>query len=211
MDATQSLASRIAQARERAESFALRHQHLPQANHNNSMEARKKWTDQFEEKSVIIEQLERELGSTVDALNKKEAMKSTEASNGLDTLNLIDAIRKENTQLKLSLTNLIQKKNDLELMNMDLRKDIQEMKGELDELKREIHEYDVRWSRRENESSDLILSLESQLISLRAEISSPAKARHSSAPSEERMTGKEEDRLLDFARDEIQWLRDILE
>ena len=57
--------------KERAEMFASS---LYKAREQEELfeEERQKWVDSFEEKSVIIEQLERELTSTVDALNQEK-------------------------------------------------------------------------------------------------------------------------------------------
>jgi chromosome segregation ATPase len=60
--------TQIREARERAETFATS---LKKAREQEAVfeDERQKWVQSFEEKSIVIEQLERELESTVNALN----------------------------------------------------------------------------------------------------------------------------------------------
>ena len=67
--------NQIREARERADVFASS---LNKAREQEELfeEERQKWVRSFEEKSIMIEQLERELTSTVDALNLEKQEKS---------------------------------------------------------------------------------------------------------------------------------------
>ena len=70
--------------KERAEMFASS---LYKAREQEELfeEERQKWVDSFEEKSVIIEQLERELTSTVDALNQEKRERTVLQKELVDT------------------------------------------------------------------------------------------------------------------------------
>jgi chromosome segregation ATPase len=67
--------TQIKEARERAEVFASS---LHRAREQEELfeEERQKWLQTFEEKSIMIDQLERELTSTVDALNQEKQEKT---------------------------------------------------------------------------------------------------------------------------------------
>ena len=106
--ASPSLSSRIANARERAESFTSRNP-PPQVDHKQRMDAiekeRSRWIQMYEEKSIIIEQLERELRSTVDALHKRDlnmsGMSVGSAAGGVERSRNLEQPRVVNTSTNI--------------------------------------------------------------------------------------------------------------
>lgn len=221
-----SLSSRIAQARERAEGFSSRNP-SSQESHKESMDAiereRQRWTKLYEEKSVIIEQLERELGTTVDALHKKdlhpnnasmgisfESEPKMAGNTSIDLLNFTDALRKENSSLKLSFTHMAEKKNELEIEHRQLKLDHARLKYDLDELRKDFEISKSRSDRELKEAQSLILSLESQVIELKASGSTRPLSPQKLQETIIHRSSSEDHYALTYAREEIVWLRDII-
>lgn len=73
-DSNVDLETQIRLARERAENFASSLNKAREQD-NKFEEERQKWMQSFEEKSILVEQLERELAATVDALNREKEEK----------------------------------------------------------------------------------------------------------------------------------------
>jgi chromosome segregation ATPase len=76
----QSLVQQIEEARKRAEEFSKNIQKTRNTEYEtmrNAEEERKKWAASYEEKTVMIEQLQRELASTVEALNHERKHKKS--------------------------------------------------------------------------------------------------------------------------------------
>ena len=234
-----SLAARIAHARERAESFTSRHGQSRESRKEPALpvdKERLRWTQIYHEKSVAIEQLERELGITVEALHKSqrsqigvegEVSKDSADSKPthLDLLNLTDALRKENSSLKDNLDSVQGRKAVLEEDLALLKRENLNLKREIEILQRQLTSSSDRWLKQEAEYNASISSLESELIDLRAEsilhrdADKSAEKRHSkdevelnnvgsAAADHELHTAR---LLLSTAREEVLWLREILE
>ena len=235
-----SLAARIAHARERAESFTSRHGQQSRESRKDLPlpvdKERLRWTQLYHEKSVAIEQLERELGITVDALHRSQrsqidsdgvASKEPESKpTHLDLLNLTDALRKENSSIKSNLESFQERNACLEEDLAMLKRENLNLKREVDILQRQLTSSSDRWLKQEAEYNASISSLESEVINLRAESilhkdadKSAEKRRADVSPvkfQNERATAADHELhttrlLLSTAREEVSWLRDILE
>ena len=225
-----SLAALIAQARERAESFTSRHSQ-PQDRKEAMLSVdreRRRWTQLYHEKSVAIEQLERELGSTVDALHRSQRSQSADdggavvndsRSTHLDLLNLTDALRKENTTVKTNLETLQEKNIHLEEDLAILKREAVQMRREVEILQRQLTSSSEKWLRQENEYGATISALESEVIELKAERilhkEHHPQVEKRSIPEEAPIPVTHEldttRQLLTTAREEVAWLREILE
>jgi hypothetical protein len=241
MSSPLGLAARIAQAKERAESFVSRNTGSQKASSvNDSMmspvdKERQRWAQLYQEKSVIIEQLERELGTTVDALhasqqspNSSTTTKEYSTTTNIDLLNLTDALRKENESLKISITSLLSKKNQLETESIEYKNENMSLKRDKDGIGRQLSHASETWEAQEAYFNSTISSLESHVVSLKAELKDLSGCNKSQSHYQlstnlvdtsssredtshiltERNTYK---KLLEASHDEITWLRDMIE
>lgn len=230
-----SLSERIAEARERAEGFSARHAPQPQPSESVRLieRERERWTKLYHEKAVIIEQLERELGSTVDALSRREGAASLSfsvasdrsVSNSIDVLNFSEALRRENSSVKASYSQVVDEKARVEAdraraeeQARALRLDNAALRQELQDLADKHERAQRRWEEERAELSRAVASLQAERSAGAEQVrdwslgAGPAERR---SVSEDRPSAEERsfagESVLSFAREEITWLRELLE